>query len=81
MVQINKILDTLTEGMKQIKNLNTEIIKVLKKSKNPISTRELALSVSKAWHSVLTRCLRLQIDGKVTGFKAGNMHLWSLNKK
>ena len=66
--------------MKQIKNLNKEIIEILKKSKNPISTREISLKTDKAWHTVLTRCLRLQLEGKINGFKAGNMHLWNLKR-
>ena len=59
------------------KELDEKIVKELKKEKLPISTREIAMRMKKAWHTVLTRCLRLQLDGRITGFKAGNMHLWS----
>lgn len=67
--------------MEQTKGLDKEIIDILKKSKNPISTNEIAIKTKKSWHSVLTRCLRLQINGRIYGFQAGKMHLWGIKRK
>ena len=49
------------EGKKDA--LSEKILRVLNSVSNPISTQELAVSTSKPWHSVQTRCLKLQIEG------------------
>lgn len=61
------------------KNIDREILKYMKK-KEMVSTRELAVSLGFAWHSVNTHCLKLQIKGVVEGFKLGNVNVWKLKK-
>lgn len=58
-----------------------EILTYLKNQLHPVSTREIALKMDVSWHTILTRCLRLQLDGKVSGFRVGNMHLWEIKRK
>lgn len=53
-----------------------DILVVLSKNPNPKSTQEIADEISKPWHSVQTRCLKLQLEGKVNGFRVGRMNLW-----
>jgi repressor of nif and glnA expression len=57
--------------------IEKDIIKVINSSEHPVSSREIALKINRAWHSVNTHCLRLQITGKVNGYKIGNMNVWS----
>lgn len=56
--------------------IEKRILEVLKKSENPMSTREIGLNINRAWHSIQGHCLRLQLNGKVHGFRVGNMNLW-----
>jgi DNA-binding Lrp family transcriptional regulator len=63
------------EGKKKDR-VQLDILDVLSKSLNPISTQEIAEALSKPWHSVQTRCLKLQIEGKINGFRVGRMNLW-----
>ena len=57
------------------------ILKIIRNSVIPVSTREIGLKIDRAWHTIQTHCLKLQIDGKINGFKVGNMNLWVKNKE
>jgi hypothetical protein len=57
-----------------------DILGALSKSLNPVSTQEIADKISKPWHSVQTRCLKLQLEGKINGFRVGRMNLWQIIK-
>ena len=57
-------------------DIDKAILKVINSSDRPVSSREIALKVGRAWHSVNTHCLRLQLSGKVNGFVVGRMNLW-----
>lgn len=57
-------------------NLKKEILKVVKRLSIPISTQDLSIKLNKPWHSVQTRCLMLQVDGKINGFRIGRINLW-----
>lgn len=65
---------------KRGKQIETEICNLISSSKNPISTREIALQIKKAWHTVDRHCLKLQIAGKLTGFRIGNINAWVMSK-
>ena len=62
-------------------NVKVDIIRILKKSKKPISTSDLMIELKKAWHTIDRGCLMLQIDGKIEGFKVGKMNLWEIKCK
>ena len=68
----------VTRKAKLGSEIDQEILNTLKSSKNPISTRDLALKINRAWYSVQTHCLRLQIDDKIEGFKVTNINVWKL---
>lgn len=68
---INRKKEDVVEG---------EIIKILSASVNPKSTQEVADDIDKPWHSVQTRCLRLQLNNKVIGFRVGRINLWQIKK-
>ena len=57
-----------------------DILVVLSKSPKPMSTQEIADELSKPWHSIQTRCLKLQIENKINGFRVGRMNLWQILK-
>jgi hypothetical protein len=57
-----------------------EIIKSLSNSVNPKSTQEIADEINHPWHSVQTRCLRLQINNQVIGFRVGRINLWQTKR-
>jgi hypothetical protein len=56
------------------------ILEVLSQNSNPESTQEIADKLNKPWHSIQTRCLRLQIESKLNGFRVGRMNLWQIKK-
>ena len=58
--------------------LRNDILSFLNTINNPISTQEIAESVKKPWHSVQTRCLKLQLDNKINGFRVGRINLWQI---
>lgn len=62
------------------KKIDQEILEALKKAQNPLSTRDLALRISRAWYSVQTHCLKLQLKGQINGFTVTNINVWD-NKK
>ncbi|HNZ52144.1 MAG: hypothetical protein BWY36_00018 [Candidatus Diapherotrites archaeon ADurb.Bin253] len=69
-----------TVNRKKEDKLEGEIIKNLASSINPKSTQELADEVNRPWHSIQTRCLRLQLNNKITGFRVGRINLWQIKK-
>jgi hypothetical protein len=62
------------------KEIDQEILNTLKSSKNPISTRDLSLKIGRAWYSVQTHCLKLQISGKIDGFTVTNINVWQVKR-
>lgn len=60
--------------------LEVEIVKSLSNSINPKSTQEIADEIKKPWHSIQTRCLRLQINNKLIGFRVGRINLWQIRR-
>ncbi len=58
------------------KEIQKKILHLIESSEKPVSTREICLKINYAWHSVNTHCLRLQLAGKIGGYKVGNMNLW-----
>ncbi|MFA5764462.1 MAG: hypothetical protein WC915_06660 [archaeon] len=69
-----------TVNRKKEDPLEAEIIKCLSKSITPKSTQEIADETNHPWHSVQTRCLRLQISNKLIGFRVGRINLWQVKK-
>ncbi|MBR9706217.1 hypothetical protein GOV14_04225 [Candidatus Pacearchaeota archaeon] len=59
-------------------SIRSNILKIIENSDKPVSTREIGLKINRAWHSIQTHCLKLQLEGKIDGFKVGNMNLWVL---
>jgi len=62
------------------KKIESDILQVLKQSSRPISTRDIALKIGRAWHSVQGHCFRLQLDGKIIGYRISNLNVWELKK-
>ena len=58
--------------------ITKDIYNAIKKSKLPLSTRQICLEINREWNSVQSRCIKLQIDGKIVGLKVGNMNVWKL---
>ncbi|NCN86663.1 hypothetical protein GW932_02425 [archaeon] len=56
--------------------IKTNVLKILKTSSQPLSTQDISLKLNKPWHSIQTRCLMLQIEGKLNGFRIGRINLW-----
>ena len=65
-------------SVRKKEKLAVSILSELKKSKNPISTSDLCVKLDRAWHTIDRACLILQLEGKIDGFKIGNMNLWRL---
>lgn len=60
--------------------LELAIVKALSVSINPKSTQEIADEIKKPWHSIQTRCLRLQLNNQLIGFRVGRINLWQIKK-
>ncbi len=60
--------------------LRKKILKIIQKNTSPISTQDISNELQKPWHSIQTRCLRLQIDNKIIGFRVGRINLWQIKK-
>lgn len=69
-----------TRKSKLGKRIDKDIISTLTASENPLSTRDLAIKIGRAWHSVQTHCLKLQIKGVIRGFTVTNINIWELKK-
>lgn len=69
-----------TVNRKKEDGVTTEIVKSLSNSVNPKSTQEIADEINRPWHSVQTRCLRLQLNDQVMGFRVGRINLWQIKK-
>lgn len=63
---------------KRGESINVKIINFLKKQVHPISTREISINTGFSWHTVINHCLRLQMAGKVYGYKIGNLNVWGI---
>jgi Mn-dependent DtxR family transcriptional regulator len=61
-------------------DIDNKILRVLKESDNPVTTKDIGTAIGKSWHTIQEHCLKLQIDGKVECFRAGRVNLWSLKK-
>lgn len=77
---INSKIDS-TVNRKKEDEVEAEILKSLSNSINPRSTQEIADETSHPWHSIQTRCLRLQLNNKVIGFRVGRINLWQIKRQ
>ncbi len=71
----------VTRKAKLGKRIDREILNCLKAAKNPLSTRDMALRIGRAWHSVQVHCLKLQLNGKIEGFTVSNINVWELKER
>ena len=60
--------------------VSIEIVKSLSNSLNPKSTQEIADEIKHPWHSIQTRCLKLQLNERVIGFRVGRINLWQIKR-
>ncbi len=75
----NRLLMPLRKA-KLGRKIESDIIGVLSKADRPISTREVAVQIGRAWHSVQGHCLRLQLQGKINGYRISNLNVWEMKK-
>jgi len=62
------------------KEIDKNILRYLAESGKPASSREIALAIGNAWHSVNQHCLRLKLSGELEFFRIGGMNVWSVAK-
>ncbi len=74
----SKINSTVNRKKEDV--LELAIVKALSVSINPKSTQEIADEIKKPWHSIQTRCLRLQLSNQLTGFRVGRINLWQIKR-
>lgn len=79
----SKVKHTVNRAVNRKKEdtLEVEIVKYLSNFSIPKSTQEIADEVGHPWHSIQTRCLRLQINNKLTGFRVGRINLWQIKNE
>lgn len=66
---------------KRSNSINSKIISILSKEVHPISTRDLGIKTNFSWHTIINHCLRLQLEGKIGGYKIGNLNVWFLKNE
>ncbi len=66
--------------MSRGKEIEKRILDEVKRSKRPLSTHDLAKKIDVSWHPVMNHCLRLQMAGKIDGYKFGNINAWVIKK-
>lgn len=57
--------------------IQEQILECIEQEEAPISTRQLALKLGYAWHTLQQRCLELQIKGKISHVQIAGSHLWT----
>lgn len=67
-------------GGKKEDIIKKEILEIIRKEESPLSTQDIAEKLARPWHSIQTRCLRLQLDGNIKGFRIGRINLWQKNE-
>lgn len=74
------IVGTLNGTMtrKKEESIKEDILVYLEQIPNSASTKQIAEAIDRAWHSVQNRCLKLQLEDKIKGFKVGRMNLWEI---
>jgi len=60
-------------------SIDDDILKIIKSSDRPVSTREISLRTKRAWHSIKEHCLELKNQGKIKDFKFGNNTVWMID--
>lgn len=60
------------------KEVGKAILKLLKSSPRPLSTREISETLKIAWHTTDRYCLKLQLEKKVACFTIGKSTAWYL---
>ena len=58
------------------RGISKSILKLIRESSRPISTREIAQKTKVAWHTADRYCLKLQLARKVDCFTIGNSTAW-----
>lgn len=74
--KINRTVNRKKEDLVEL-----EIVESLANSVNPKSTQEIADEIKKPWHSIQTRCLRLQLNNQLIGFRVGRINLWQIKRQ
>jgi hypothetical protein len=74
----NSITDKNNKHNTETIGIDLAILQVISESENPVSTREISLKLERSWHSIQYRCLRLQLSGRIHGFRVGRMNLWQI---
>ncbi len=77
---VNRTNKGISNRAKISASIRNDILKHIENSEKPVSTQEIGLKIGRAWHSIQNYCLNLQLEGKITGFKVGNMNLWIARK-
>ncbi len=65
---------------KRAKEIDKRILELLKKEGKPVSTREIAMKVNVAWHTIDRHCLRLQMSNTIDGYRISNINVWVTKK-
>jgi len=59
-------------------NIENKILNLIKHSSKPISTAEIANSLSMSWHTVIRHCLDLENKGKLSKIEIGRILIWQI---
>ena len=54
------------------KDISKEIVKLLRRTKFPVTTRYISKRVKIGWSTAFVYCIRLKIEGKINGTKDEN---------
>ncbi len=58
------------------RGIEEAVLKLIRSSPKPLSTREISLNLKLAWHTADRYCLKLQIQNKIDSYTIGKSTAW-----
>jgi len=65
---------------KRGKSIDKSLLELLNSENKPVSTRDISIKTKLSWHTVINHCLKLQMAGKIEGYKLSNLNVWFIKK-
>lgn len=65
---------------KRAEMIDNKILEYLKKQIRPVSTLDISNNLKMSWHTIINHCLKLQIAGRIEGYKIANLNVWSFKR-
>ncbi len=75
---MNSTIKSMSKSTINRTNIENKILELIKHSSKPISTSEIANSLSLSWHTAIRYCLNLENKGKLSKIEIGRILIWQM---